>query len=180
MSRAQRARLQHSEEIMALYDGVVGIEEAALNQFVQSAYQALHDVALKGTVVLLPPESGVSAIGYDVASVPQVSLSPSALVQQYHRAVLAAMNVPAESLDSAAAAQSQSSFGLTVQTLQRPWTTPTVRRRSAARSAGLAPSSPGSHPGEAWPTPERTVWSFLTSPLITAPTITGKSTPRPG
>ena len=103
---------------MALYDGVVGIDEAALNQFVQSAYQALHDVALKGTVVLQQPEFGVSAIGYDVASVPQVSLSPSPLVQQYHRALLAAMNVPAENLDSAAAAQSQASFGLTVQTLQ--------------------------------------------------------------
>jgi hypothetical protein len=103
---------------MALYDGVVGIDEAALNQFVQSAYQALHDVALKGTVTLQQPEFGVSAIGYDVASVPQVSLSPSALVQQYYRALLAAMNVPAENLDSAAAAQSQASFGLSVQTLQ--------------------------------------------------------------
>lgn len=103
---------------MTLYDGVVGIDEAALNQFVQSAYQALHDVALKGTVTLQQPEFGVSAIGYDVASVPQVSLSPSALVQQYHRALLAAMDVPADSLDSVAAAQSQASFGLTVQTLQ--------------------------------------------------------------
>ena len=86
---------------MTLYDGVVGIDEPALNQFVQSVYQALHDVALKGTVTLPKPQLGVSAIGYDVASVPQISLSPSALVQQHYRAMLAAMNVPAESLDSA-------------------------------------------------------------------------------
>ena len=102
---------------MTLYDGVVGIDEPALNQFVQSVYQALHDVALTGTVTLPKPQLGVSAIGYDVASVPQISLSPSALVQQHYRAMLAAMNVPAESLDSAAAAQSQASFGLTIETL---------------------------------------------------------------
>ena len=102
---------------MTLYDGVVGIDEPALNQFAHSVYQALHDVALKGTVTLPEPQLGVSAIGYDVASVPQISLSPSALVQQHYRAMLAAMNVPAESLDSAAAAQSQASFGLTIETL---------------------------------------------------------------
>ncbi len=102
---------------MTLYDGVVGIDEPALNQFVQSVYQALHDVALKGTVTLPTPQLGVSAIGYDVASVPQISLSPSALVQQHYRAMLAAMNVPAGSLDSAAAAQSQASFGLAIETL---------------------------------------------------------------
>jgi hypothetical protein len=102
---------------MTLYDGVVGIDESALNQFAQSIYQALHDVALKGTVTLPTPQLGVSAVGYDVASVPQISLSPSALVQQHYRALLAAMNVPAGSLDSAAAAQSQASFGLTIETL---------------------------------------------------------------
>jgi hypothetical protein len=102
---------------MALYDGVVGIDEPALNQFVQSVYQALHDVALKGTVTLPKPQLGVSAIGYDVASVPQISLSPSALVRDHYRAMFAAMNVPAGSLDSAAAAQSQASFGFTIETL---------------------------------------------------------------
>jgi hypothetical protein len=102
---------------MTLYDGVVGIDEPALNQFVQSVYQAVHDVALKGTLTLPTPQLGVSAVGYDVASVPQISLSPSALVQQHYRAMLAAMNVPAENLDSAAAAQSQASFGLTIETL---------------------------------------------------------------
>ena len=60
---------------MTPYDGVVGIDEPALNQFVQSVYQALHDVALKGTVTLPTPQLGVSAIGYDVASVPQISLT---------------------------------------------------------------------------------------------------------
>jgi hypothetical protein len=128
---------------MTLYDGVVGIDEAALNQFVQSAYQALHDVALKGTVTLQEPEFGVSAIGYDVASVPQVSLSPSALVQQYRRALLAAMNVPADSLDSAAAAQSQASFGLTVQTLQvavdyADGSTPTQFQASAQATVSIS------------------------------------------
>jgi hypothetical protein len=102
---------------MTLYDGVVGIDEPALNQFVQSVYQTLHDVALKGTVTLPKPQLGVSAVSYDVASVPLISLSPSALVQQHYRAMLAAMNVPAGSLDSAAAAQSQASFGLTIETL---------------------------------------------------------------
>jgi hypothetical protein len=102
---------------MTLYDGVVGIDEPALNQFAQSVYQALHDVALKGTVILPKPQLGVSAVGYDVASVPRISLSPSALVQQHYRALLAAMDVPTGSLDSAAAAQSQASFGLTIETL---------------------------------------------------------------
>jgi hypothetical protein len=103
---------------MSLYNGVVGIDEPALNQFVQSVYQALHDAALKGTVKLETPQFEVAAIGYDVASAPQVSLSPSALVEQRYRAMLAAMNVPAENIDSAAAAQSQASFGLTIETLR--------------------------------------------------------------
>jgi len=102
---------------MTLYDGVIGADEPALNKFVQSVYEALHDVAFKGTVTLPKPQVGVSAISYDVASAPQISLSPSALVQQRYRAMFTAMNVPAGSLDNAAAAQSQASLGLTIETL---------------------------------------------------------------
>jgi hypothetical protein len=117
LGQAPAAAQVISGGIMSLYDGIVGIDEAALNQFVQSVYQALHDVALKGTVKLAPPELGVAAIKYDVASVPRVSLSPSALVRQHYRTMLAAMNVAAESIDSAAAAQAQASFGLSIETL---------------------------------------------------------------
>jgi hypothetical protein len=47
---------------MTPYDGVVGIDEPALNQFVQSVYQALHDVALKGTVT--PAHAATGRVGY--------------------------------------------------------------------------------------------------------------------
>ena len=60
-------------------------------------------VAFKGVATVSNLQPGMSAARYNV-SVPQVSLSPSALVQQHQRAMLAAMNASAESLEGAAGA----------------------------------------------------------------------------
>jgi hypothetical protein len=102
---------------MTVYDAVAGIDESALNQFAQSVYQAVHDAVLVGSHPVDPPEFGVTAIDYDVASAPQISLEPSSLVQARNRALLVQAGVPEEAADSAAAIQSQASFGLTIENL---------------------------------------------------------------
>src|SRR5947209_2450222 len=66
---------------MATYDGVVGIDEPALNQFVKSVYQAVHDEVLKGNVPVQISNVTVTSIDYGLASVPQILLTPLALVR---------------------------------------------------------------------------------------------------
>lgn len=102
---------------MATYDGVVGIDEPALNQFVKSVYQAVHDEVLKGNVPVRISNVTVTSIDYDIASVPQISLTPSALVRAMRRETFADLGLQDAALDEAADAHSKASLGLTIQTL---------------------------------------------------------------
>jgi hypothetical protein len=102
---------------MTTYDGVVGIDEPALNQFVKSVYQAVHDEVLKGNVPVQISNVAVTSIDYDIASVPQILLAPSALVRAMRREMFADLGLRDAALDEAAVAYSKASFGLTVQTL---------------------------------------------------------------
>jgi hypothetical protein len=103
---------------MAIYDGVLGIDEPALNEFVRTVYEAAHDTVLTGSVAVSVPILGVTRIDYDVASVPVVSLAPSALVRDLHRSMLAVLDgLGEDEVEVAADAAAQASFGLRVQKL---------------------------------------------------------------
>ncbi len=89
---------------MSVYDGLVGIDEAALNEFVSAVHAGAHDAALVGTVAVPANPLGVTAIGYDIASVPVVSLRPSALAREAEQAVLAELELEPAQGDAGAAA----------------------------------------------------------------------------
>lgn len=98
---------------MAIYDGVFGVDEPTLNEFVRSVYDATHDVLLRDSVPVSVPPLGVTRIEYDIASAPTVSLAPSALVRDLHRSLLAELDGHDEArMLAAAEAASQASFEL--------------------------------------------------------------------
>jgi hypothetical protein len=98
---------------MTIYNGVVGIDEPALNTFVQSVYQVTHDKLLKGNVPVDAGVIGVSSIDYDIAAAPQVSLTPSVLVRELRRSIYSAIQAADNArAEEAADAQSRASFTL--------------------------------------------------------------------
>jgi hypothetical protein len=100
---------------MSNYDGVIGIDQAALNDFVSAVYAATHDTLLTGTVAVDQPALGVRSIGYDIASAPVVALSPSALVAAFRRNLLAQMDAAGD--EARVAALSRASFDLSAGNL---------------------------------------------------------------
>jgi hypothetical protein len=103
---------------MAIYDGVVGIDEPALNTFVASVYEATHDLLLKGSVPVSVPPLGVTQIDYDVAAAPTVLLAPSTFMRDLHRSLLAELGGHDEPAMVAAANEaSRASFELYLPSL---------------------------------------------------------------
>src|SRR4051812_43944749 len=103
---------------MAIYDGVIGIDEPALNEFVGSVYEATHDLLLKGSVPVSVPPLGVTRVNYDLAAAPTISLRPSNLVRDMHRSLLARLDGHDEAaLQTAADEASRASFELSVPNL---------------------------------------------------------------
>ncbi len=66
---------------MALYNGIVGIDERALNGFITGAYDCTRKSVFHGTVPVAHLRLGhLESVEYDVATTPRVLLSPSGLI----------------------------------------------------------------------------------------------------
>ncbi|MEV6598680.1 hypothetical protein AB0M36_17745 [Actinoplanes sp. NPDC051346] len=103
---------------MATYDAVIGTDEFALDEFVRAVYDATHDNLLTGSVPVSLPPLTVTAIDYDIATAPLISLRPSALVRQWREKQLRQVEGLADdAIAAAAAAESSASFDLTVRQL---------------------------------------------------------------
>jgi hypothetical protein len=103
---------------MAIYDGVLGIDEPALNEFVRTVYEAAHDTVLVGSVAISVPELGITSIAYEVASAPIVTLEPSTLVRDLHLSMLAELDgLGEDDVEAAADVASGASFGLEARDL---------------------------------------------------------------
>ncbi|MFC7532249.1 hypothetical protein [Actinoplanes sp. GCM10030250] len=94
------------------YDAVIGIDEPALNEVIRSVYDATHDLLLTGSLPIALPALSVTRIDYDLATVPVVTLAPSAEVRDWHRALLG--DIAGGSAEQAAVTASRASFELLV------------------------------------------------------------------
>ncbi len=101
---------------MANYDAVIGTDEFALNEFVRTVYDAAHSALLVGSVPVSLPPLTVTAIDYDIATTPVVSLQPSALVRRWREELLRRVDrLGEDEITATAAAESSASFEMFMQ-----------------------------------------------------------------
>jgi hypothetical protein len=101
---------------MAIYNGVIGIDEAALNGFIQATYKLARTEIYRGSVPVANLHLGpLTSIEYDIAEVPRVVLAPSSLFRETQLAALGGPDPAAHDteLKTLVAAASKASFDLT-------------------------------------------------------------------